>query len=46
MSKTLIYESPYIVIGNIKQTGLDREPKNINVKIELLERGKLVTWRT
>ena len=41
ISKNKLYESPYNVIGIIKLTGLERSPKNIYVKIVLLERDKL-----
>ena len=34
-------ETPYIITGNIKQTGLQERPKSIYVKIEILEQGKL-----
>ncbi|HHW36721.1 MAG TPA: hypothetical protein GXX18_05690 [Bacillales bacterium] len=44
MSKIPRYESPYNVIGVIKQTGQKEAPKAY-AQIKLLERGKLVTRR-
>ncbi len=41
ISKNVLYESPYNVTGIIELTGLERSPKNNNVKIDLLERDKL-----
>ena len=38
-------ETPYIITGNIKQTGLYERPKSIYVKIEILEQGKLTILR-
>ena len=45
-SKKLGYERPYIVKGNIKQTGLEEIPKGTIKRIEVMERGKLITLRT
>ena len=43
MSKIAFYEKPYVVIGNIKQTGSKRYLRAY-VKIRLLKRGKLGTY--
>lgn len=42
--KMAIYEIPYNVTGIIKHTGLESTPKDIYVKIEILERWKVRTW--
>lgn len=42
ISKNPKYEHPYIIIGDVEQTGPEREPNDIS-KRKLLERGKLVT---
>lgn len=44
ISKIAWYETPYNVTGIVKHTGSEGKPKNINEKIELLERGNVRTW--
>ena len=39
--RILAYESPYSVKGIIKLTGVEWEPKSINVQIGSLEQGKV-----
>ena len=43
MSKNRCYESPYIVLGDIKHTGIEEAPKEFFM-IRLTERGKLITF--
>lgn len=45
ISKISCYESPCIVTGDRRLTGLKENPKSTNAKIEVTERGKLLTWR-
>ena len=42
MSKNIVYENPCNVIGITKLTGVEWEPKSINVKIDPLEQGKVL----
>jgi hypothetical protein len=46
VSKNECYETPFVITGNNVQTGLEGLPKGIDVKIKLLERGKLATLKT
>jgi hypothetical protein len=46
ISKNVRYETPFVTVGNKIQTGLKDLPKGIYAKIELSERGKLVTLKT
>jgi hypothetical protein len=41
LSKNSRYEKPYCVTGAVKPTGPEQAPKGIDVKIGLLEQGKV-----
>ena len=43
MSKNRCYESPHIVTGDSKHTGIEEAPKE-SILIRLTERGKLITF--